>query len=279
VRTINRLELGLETLHAALNRLAVVAPDWLRPQIQPDWLERYGRRAENSRLPKADTARQALAAQVGVDGYALLTAVYAPDPPLPVRTEPAVEVLRQVWVQQYYGSPNPTVEPEPSPTVAPPTPTPRTTRVSVASDGTPANDDSFSPATSADGRYVAFTSAASNLVASDTNQSDDVFVHDRQTGQTTLVSVASDGTPANDDSGSPAISMLGLPLSGGAGALDPNYRQRRIARKYIGSGQVEKAHDVLVARRQKGRGMHGRQETSDAVAALRTLMLNGGWDR
>ncbi len=59
----------------------------------------------------------------------------------------------------------------------------------------------------------------------------------------------------------------------------PNYRQRRIERKYIGSGHVEKANDVLVARRQKGRGMHWSEETSNALAGLRTLMLNGGWER
>jgi len=59
----------------------------------------------------------------------------------------------------------------------------------------------------------------------------------------------------------------------------PNYRQRRIERKYIGSGHVEKANDLLVARRQKNRGMQWSAETSDALAALRTLMLNGGWER
>ncbi len=59
----------------------------------------------------------------------------------------------------------------------------------------------------------------------------------------------------------------------------PNYRQRRIERKYIGSGHAEKANDLIVARQQKGRGMHWSQETSDALAALRTLMLNGGCDR
>jgi hypothetical protein len=58
-----------------------------------------------------------------------------------------------------------------------------------------------------------------------------------------------------------------------------NYRQRRIERQYIGSGQVEKANDLIVARRQKNRGMQWSQATSDALAALRTLMLNGGWDR
>jgi len=59
----------------------------------------------------------------------------------------------------------------------------------------------------------------------------------------------------------------------------PNYRQRRCDRQYIGSGQVEKANDLIVAKRQKGAGMHWSVETSDALAALRTLMLNGGWDR
>jgi hypothetical protein len=59
----------------------------------------------------------------------------------------------------------------------------------------------------------------------------------------------------------------------------PNYRQRRIERQYIGSAQVEKANDLIVARRQKGRGMQWSRATSDALTALRTLMLNGGWDR
>jgi len=59
----------------------------------------------------------------------------------------------------------------------------------------------------------------------------------------------------------------------------PNYRQRRIAQQYIGSGHVEKANDLIVARRQKGRGMQWSWGTSDALAALRTLMLNQGWEQ
>jgi hypothetical protein len=59
----------------------------------------------------------------------------------------------------------------------------------------------------------------------------------------------------------------------------PNYRQRRIDQRYLGSGHAEKANDVSVAPRQKNRGMQGSLETSDARAALRTLLLNGGWDR
>lgn len=75
-----------------------------------------------------------------------------------------------------------------------------TTRVSVSSDGSQGNARSESLAISASGRYVAFTSLADNLVSGDTNGSSDVFVHDRQTGQTTRVSVATDGTQANSGS-------------------------------------------------------------------------------
>jgi hypothetical protein len=58
----------------------------------------------------------------------------------------------------------------------------------------------------------------------------------------------------------------------------PNYRARRRARQYIGSGQVEKANDRLVARRQKRKGMAWSLASSGSLAALRTLVLNGGWD-
>lgn len=75
-----------------------------------------------------------------------------------------------------------------------------TTRLSVASDGTQANDRSDAPVISANGRYVAFPSQASNLVPEDTNGVRDVFVRDRLTGTTTRASVASDGTQANGES-------------------------------------------------------------------------------
>jgi len=81
-----------------------------------------------------------------------------------------------------------------------------TLRVSVASDGTQANSSSYNPILSSDGRYVAFRSAASNLVAGDSNGVQDIFVHDRQTGTTTRVSVASDGTQGNADSSDPSLS-------------------------------------------------------------------------
>src|SRR5438552_5705991 len=76
-----------------------------------------------------------------------------------------------------------------------------TERVSVDSGGTEANDASLSSALSADGRFVAFDSAATDLVAADTNGVSDVFVHDRQTGATERVSVASGGAQGNGSSG------------------------------------------------------------------------------
>lgn len=58
----------------------------------------------------------------------------------------------------------------------------------------------------------------------------------------------------------------------------PDYKQRRADRQFIGSGFGEKANDLIVSRRQKNKGMHWSREVSDGLAALRTLMLNGGWD-
>jgi Tol biopolymer transport system component len=84
-----------------------------------------------------------------------------------------------------------------------------TERVSVASDGTQANDKSWHPSMSGDARFVAFISYATNLVPGDTNWGGEIFVHDRQTGVTKRVSVASDGTEANNESGGPKISGNG----------------------------------------------------------------------
>jgi PKD repeat protein len=85
-----------------------------------------------------------------------------------------------------------------------------TRRVSVASDGRQGNSRSYyHPSISADGRFVAFTSLATNLVYGDTNLSHDVFAHDLQTGETRLVSLAADGTQGNNHSVDPFISADG----------------------------------------------------------------------
>jgi transposase len=102
LRTLNRLECVAETVRQALDSLAVVAPTWLRAQIPPPWFERYSTRVEDYRLPTDAATRQALAETIGADGRHLLQAVYAPTTPAWLREVPAVEILRQVWLQQYY---------------------------------------------------------------------------------------------------------------------------------------------------------------------------------
>ncbi|MEG4218273.1 calcium-binding protein, partial [Microcoleus sp. Pol14C6] len=81
-----------------------------------------------------------------------------------------------------------------------------TTRVSVDSAGNQANGYFFSPSISADGRFVAFSSDASNIVPGDTNNTGDIFVRDLLTNTTTRVSVDSAGNPGNINSFSPSIS-------------------------------------------------------------------------
>jgi LPXTG-site transpeptidase (sortase) family protein len=115
-----------------------------------------------------------------------------------------------------------------------------TTRVSVASSGTQANGGSYNAAISADGRYVAFESVASNLVSGDTNGARDVFVHDRQTGTTTRVSVASSGTQGNGNSHSPAISA------------DGRYVAFHSFSNNLVSGDTNGAIDIFVRDRQTG---------------------------
>ena len=84
-----------------------------------------------------------------------------------------------------------------------------TVRVSVAAGGGDTSANSNWPSVSADGRYVAFSSWADNLVPNDANGESDVFVRDLQTGTTRLASVASDGTQANGASFTPSISADG----------------------------------------------------------------------
>jgi Tol biopolymer transport system component len=82
--------------------------------------------------------------------------------------------------------------------------------VSLNTNGITGDNISTDPVISGDGRYVAFTSSADDLVANDTNNSQDVFVRDLQTGTITLVSMSTDGVhPGNGNSYSPNISADG----------------------------------------------------------------------
>jgi len=86
-------------------------------------------------------------------------------------------------------------------------------RVSVDSQGNQGNGDSTSPSISGDGRWVAFASAATNLIPSDGNIFQDIFLHDRLTRETSLVSVSSLGVEADSASGDPAISKDGTAVA------------------------------------------------------------------
>jgi transposase len=101
VRDLSFLERVAETLRAALDDLAAVAPDWLRAVAKPVWFERYGRRVEDYRLPKSREEREALALDVGADGFVLLDALDAPDAPAAARELPMVRTLRDVWRVHY----------------------------------------------------------------------------------------------------------------------------------------------------------------------------------
>jgi hypothetical protein len=101
MRTLTRLEGVTETVRHALNILASVAPEWLRLQTDVTWIERYGARASEYRMPKSQTKRLAWALQVGKDGLALLTALDVGTTPAELNKLPAVNTLRQVWQQNF----------------------------------------------------------------------------------------------------------------------------------------------------------------------------------
>ena len=101
VRSLHRLELVAETLRAALNELATIAPAWLQGMAPLAWYERYAKRIEDSRLPKEPSKRDAYAQTVGEDGFQLLDALESPEAPAPLRTLPCVATLRQLWQDHY----------------------------------------------------------------------------------------------------------------------------------------------------------------------------------
>src|SRR6266508_1421320 len=115
-----------------------------------------------------------------------------------------------------------------------------TARVSVATGGGEGSGTSSSPSISADGRYVAFFSYASNLVSGDTNNTTDVFVHDRQTGTTTRVSVATGGGEGNGASSSSSASADGRYVAFGSHASN------------LVDGDTNNNGDVFVHDRQTG---------------------------
>jgi hypothetical protein len=115
-----------------------------------------------------------------------------------------------------------------------------TTRVSVDSAGNQGNASSANPSISADGRFVSFQSQADNLVPGDTNASLDVFVHDRQSGTTVLVSRDSAGNLGNRESLLPSISADGVLIAFMSGATN------------LVAGDTNNRSDVFVHNQQTG---------------------------
>ena len=101
IRVLNRLELVGETMRAALNELATVAPDWLGGVAPVEWYQRYSRRVEDERLPESQEKRTAYAQTVGEDGFRLLDLLQGPDAPFGADHLPRVEALRRVLERHY----------------------------------------------------------------------------------------------------------------------------------------------------------------------------------
>jgi transposase len=101
IRKLNRLELVGETLRHTLNELATFAPDWLITVVHNDWIDLYTTRFEQYRLPKEKAEQIKLALRIGADGHKLLTAYYQDKLLHQLQNIDSLEILRQVWLQQY----------------------------------------------------------------------------------------------------------------------------------------------------------------------------------
>jgi transposase len=102
IRNLHRLACVLEARPPALNQLSEAEPAWVRQHVPLAWYDRYGRRADRGRLPTEASQRDALALQLGADGYQLLDEVGKDGSPLALRHLPALEALRRIWLQHDY---------------------------------------------------------------------------------------------------------------------------------------------------------------------------------
>lgn len=131
------------------------------------------------------------------------------------------------------------------------------------------NETSLVPTISADGRYIVYMSRAGNLVEGDTNNAQDIFLYDQKTQQTTLISMATDGTKGNNFSTRPVISADGqfVAYTSFSDNLVPN--------------DTNQTGDVFVYTIATGEttrvsvGTEGQQ--ADAFSELPTLSNNGQW--
>jgi Tol biopolymer transport system component len=142
-----------------------------------------------------------------------------------------------------------------------------TTRVSRNSAGVEGNGDSLYPAISADGRYVAFYSGSTNLVADDTNAISDIFVRDRQTGTTSRVSKDSAGLEGDDGSYNPSVSADGRYVTFVSGATN------------LVAGDTNGIVDIFVRDRQTGTTTRASKSSAglegDASSYVPSLSTDG----
>jgi len=164
----------------------------------------------------------------------------------------------------------------------------KTRLVSKRTDGTRGDSGSFEPSLSATGRFVAFTSSASNLVGNDTNGAEDVFVHDRETKKTKLISKRTNGAQGDDSSYEPSISasgryvafasdastLVGNDTNGSSDVFVHDRWQKKTRRVSVknggGQGSDHSEAPALSA--------DGRFVAFESEAKLVTFDTNDGWD-
>ena len=89
-------------MRKTLNDIATVAPEWLLQQVTPDCFDLYGPRFDSYRLPQSKSELGELQLQIGHDGHHLLSAIYSQEELGYLSEIPSVQIMRQVWMQQYY---------------------------------------------------------------------------------------------------------------------------------------------------------------------------------
>jgi transposase len=101
VRALSRLELVAETMRLALEAAADQQPEWLQEIALPHWYERYQRILTSFRLPRNKEKREALALDIGTDGFYLLEHLHQPSTPAHLLELAEIRLLEQVWQQQF----------------------------------------------------------------------------------------------------------------------------------------------------------------------------------
>jgi len=88
-------------MRRVLDEAAQVAPEWTRDHMQSEWIKGYGRRFDSYRLPTSTAKREALAVEIGEDGFYQLQAI-AETGPTELKRSPKIKLMRRIWIQQYY---------------------------------------------------------------------------------------------------------------------------------------------------------------------------------